>query len=683
MNKIKTLITLLACFVSIASLPFPSNATTVGIGYTAVTAGEQHTVALKTDGSLWAWGNNTYGQLGDGSTIQSVVPKQIGTGYRAISAGYNHTVALKTDGGLWAWGSNTYGQLGDGSTTQSLEPKQVGTGYSAISAGYSHTIALKTDGSLWAWGSNTYGELGDGSTVNSLVPKQISTVSCSAISAGNGHSVALKSDGSLWTWGSNSSGQLGDGTTTQSLVPKQIGIDYSAISADSGYSMALKSDGSLWVWGSNYAGRLGDGNTFNGFMPQLSNVLAPKQIGTGAVAIEAGGSHSLGLRSDGSLWAWGNNSYGQLGYGTIASSLVPKQIGTDTYSAIASGNYHTVALKSDGSLWAWGGNYYGQLGDGTTTDSLVPKQIIDTGTPDPAPDTTAPSIPAGLSVTTRQTTSTNGNYVNLFWTPSTDNVAVSMYKIYREGVWTGGGTTANSITETGLSTDRFTVSACDAAGNCSVQSAAASVTSTTQAPSAPTGFTATAVSATQINLAWTASAGNIGDVTYEIYRISLKNCVSPPGLSLACDTGPDRVTNLLTTLSQQTSYTDTGLTPLTPYETIFGVFGSTYSYFVRSCDAAGNCSAPTDPISTTTQALPVTLKTPPTATGISYGPLSNQTIRITLAPPTNIPNLSGSTIFVAAVLPSSMGGRHLLLERQSLEPFQLLRLSPSIEVMGS
>ncbi|MDX8394081.1 MAG: LamG-like jellyroll fold domain-containing protein, partial [Mariprofundales bacterium] len=238
----------------------------------SIAAGFYHTVALKSDGSLWTWGYNNFGQLGDGTTVNSLVPKQIGTGFSSIAAGLYHTVALKSDGSLWTWGRNNRGQLGDGTTVNSLTPKQIGTGFSSIAAGYYHTVALKSNGSLWTWGYNLYGQLGDGTTVNSLVPKQIGT-GFSSIAAGFYHTVALKSDGSLWTWGRNNRGQLGDGTTVNSLVPKQIGTGFSSIAAGFYHTVALKSDGSLWTWGYNTNGQLGDGTTVNS--------LIPKQIAAG------------------------------------------------------------------------------------------------------------------------------------------------------------------------------------------------------------------------------------------------------------------------------------------------------------------------------------------------------------------------------------------------------------------
>lgn len=623
MNNIKTLIALLTCFVSIASAASQSDAIIADADtrYTAIAAGNWHTVALKADGSLWAWGSNSSGQLGDGTTTQSLAPKRIGTGYTDISAGKYYTVALKSDGSLWAWGSNYSGQ--------SLVPQQIGTGYAAISAGTYHTVALKSDGSLWTWGLNASGQLGDGTMTNSRFPKQVGT-GYAAVSAGAYHTIALKPDGSLWTWGSNRSGQLGDGTTADSLVPKQVGIGYAAISAGETSSIALKSAGSLWAWGTNAYSQLGGGATSS---------LEPKQIGTATyTAIAAGPGHTVALKSNGSLWAWGWNASGQLGYATTTDSLAPKQIGTDFYTEIAAGMYHTVALKSDGSLWTWGGNYYGQLGDGTITDSLVPKQIT---VPSDAPDTPAPGVPAGLiAIPTTDTTS-----VQLFWTPSTDNVSV--YKIYRDGVLISS-TSRNYVWLSSSSpASGYAVSACDASGNCSAQSATTSVTPSIQAPSAPTGLTATPISSTQINLIWASPFSNIGVAQYRIYRYFYdSSCVSPPNAGPTCE--PLQINAspvaILSVNRPQTSYKITGLLPSTHYD-----------YGIIACGTIDNCSAEAW-ASATTRAAPIpTLKVPPTATAASYGPLSNQTLRVTMDTPANVLTLKAS-IFMAAVLPPSRGG---------------------------
>ena len=352
----------------------------------AIAAGAYHSLALKSDGTVWAWGANYLGQLGNGTTTDSLVPKQISSsslsGVSAIAAKDLHNLALKKDGTVWGWGYNYYGELGDGTTgTSILTPKQISSsslsGVINIALGKYHSLALKSDGMVWAWGANYLGQLGDGTTTDSLVPKQISSSSLSeviAITAGYYHNLALKSDGMVWSWGRNDSGQLGDGTTTNSLVPKQVLSGVIAIAAGTDFSLALKSDGTVWGWGYNYYGELGDGTT--------TNILVPQQISStllsGVIAIAAGDDRSLALKSDGTVWSWGRNNFGQLGDGTTTNSPVPKQIPSTSLSgvnAITAGVYHSLALKSDGTVWVWGSNSNGQLGDGTTTERHTPVQV--------------------------------------------------------------------------------------------------------------------------------------------------------------------------------------------------------------------------------------------------------------------------------------------------------------------
>ncbi|MCL2712684.1 MAG: hypothetical protein FWD37_05385, partial [Methanomassiliicoccaceae archaeon] len=244
-----------------------------GGSVSTIAAGIEHSVALKSDGTVWAWGLNNYGQLGDGTTTNRPNPVQVVgeggndflTDVKAIAAGDYHTVALKSDGAVWAWGLNNYGQLGDGSTDDISTPVQVVgedddgflTNVKAIAAGNNHTVALKNDGTVWAWGRNNSGPLGDNTVTNSHTPVQVLKGTSTsmddylhdviAIAAGGQHTIALKGDGTVWALGRNTEGQLGDGTTIQRRTPVQVtDIPISAmisIAAGESHSLALLSDG--------------------------------------------------------------------------------------------------------------------------------------------------------------------------------------------------------------------------------------------------------------------------------------------------------------------------------------------------------------------------------------------------------------------------------------------------------
>ena len=351
---------------------------TVDAATAAVSAGYAHTVALKSDGTMLAWGKNSGGQLGNNSTADSLVPVSVSgiSSVVAVSAGLYHTAALKSDGTLLAWGKNFGGQLGNNSTVDSLVPVPV-SGISSVvtvSAGFSHTVALKSDGTVWTWGRNLSGELGNNSTVDSLVPVPVSGLSnVVAVSAGSGHTVALKSDGTVWAWGNNLSGELGNNSTAWSLVPVPVSglSSVVAVSANSTHTVALKSDGTVWAWGRNDYGQLGNGSTV------LSRVPVPVSGLSSVVAVSAGIYHTVALKSDGTLLAWGNNFGGQLGNNCSGESHVPVPVfGLGGMVAVSAGIYHTVALKSDGTLWDWGYNSNGQLGNNSTALGCVPVQVV-------------------------------------------------------------------------------------------------------------------------------------------------------------------------------------------------------------------------------------------------------------------------------------------------------------------
>ena len=454
-----------------------------------VRMGTDHAVATRTDGTLWAFGRNNNGQAGQGSltTTQYNSPTQIGTAtdWAWAVAGANHCVAVKTDGTLWAWGANASGQCGQGNTTTANypAPTQVGalTTWSQngdrLAAGADFTLAVKTDGTLWSWGANANGQLGIDSTTTGATPAQIGTLTTwNRVVAGNSFALATRTNGTLWGWGQNSSGQLGDGTTTQSLLPIQntSSTTWDRIVCGAEHVVATRTDGSLWSWGRNNLGQLGQGelNTLQaantpvrvgtltgwqavaaggngslatrgdglhgwGFNSQgqlsvlhrvalpltqnfgrviqavtlnaQSYVLredgsiwglgyningslglggstvttnAPVQIGAGSTWLRiAGGTIGtdavfFAIRDDGTLWGMGLNTASQLGDGNTTTLAALTQLGTDTdWSEVCSAGAHSLALKQNGTLWAWGANTNGQLGDGTTTARTTPVQI--------------------------------------------------------------------------------------------------------------------------------------------------------------------------------------------------------------------------------------------------------------------------------------------------------------------
>ncbi|MBZ0220867.1 MAG: hypothetical protein K8I01_10605 [Candidatus Methylomirabilis sp.] len=343
---------------------------------TAINAGFWHSIALKLDGTVWSWGYNFNGELGNGTNADSNIPVQASglTGVAAIAGGNRYTIALMADGTVWAWGDNYIGQLGNGTNADSNIPVQVSglTGVTAIAGGNTHTIALKSDGTVWTWGQNGHGQLGNGTNADSYIPVQVSGLTgVTAIAAGSDHTIALKSDGTVWTWGYNFNGELGNGTNVSSSIPVQVSglTGVTAIAGGYNQTIALKSDGTLWTWGVSFYG-LGNGTDVSSSIPvQVSGL-------TGVAAIARGYDHTIALKVDGTVWSWGGNGHGQLGNGTDVSSSIPVQVsGFTGVTAIAAGYHHTIALKSDGTLWAWGANYFGQLGNGTDVGSNIPVQV--------------------------------------------------------------------------------------------------------------------------------------------------------------------------------------------------------------------------------------------------------------------------------------------------------------------
>jgi len=350
---------------------------------TTLAAGAFHALAIRSNGTLVSWGRNDFGQLGNGTTTNSNVPVAVNTltNVVAITAGTNFSLASDESDATFGWGRNPNGQLGDGLTGNvksspdpvlSLCPTFVGQPFrQKLTAGWSHTAFICEElNSVNAWGANAFGQVGDGTTTERTLPVTVSGLSnVSAIAAGYQHTLAIKNDSTVWAWGDNTDGQLGVGNNTSSLVPVQVTALNQVVVAVTGgtagyHSLALKADGTVWAWGRNADGQLGDGTT-------VSKNTPTQVVGlTNVVAISGGEYHSLAVRNDGTVWAWGRNNNGQLGNGTTTNSAVPVQVtGLTGFVGVAAGRFYSMALKADSTVWTWGQNLYGQLGDGTTTNS--------------------------------------------------------------------------------------------------------------------------------------------------------------------------------------------------------------------------------------------------------------------------------------------------------------------------
>lgn len=287
---------------------------------TDIAAGLAHVLALKDDGTVWAWGNNNYGQLGDGTTGDSGGLTRVkGLDHvKAVAAGLLYSVALKDDGTVWAWGYNNYGQLGSGAFTR-CEPTPVRvTGLSGIVriyAGYNHNVAIDGSGNAWVWGSNDCGELGDGTNVSRCTPLMLADLrGVKDVALGSSYTIVLDNDDTVRAWGENYGGWLGDGTSSGQLHPVSVkGLDHvSAIATGEGISFASLDDGTVRAWGFNSGGLIG-----NGIRDQ--KVYQPGKVGSmnGIGNFAVSSVHVLGLKADGSLWGWGDNQFGEMGNGRI------------------------------------------------------------------------------------------------------------------------------------------------------------------------------------------------------------------------------------------------------------------------------------------------------------------------------------------------------------------------------
>jgi alpha-tubulin suppressor-like RCC1 family protein len=336
---------------------------------------------------LYTWGGNDSGKLGDGTTTNKsspVITAGGGTNWKQVASGGLHTTAIKTDGTLWTWGNNSSGRLGDGTTTTRSSPVTTaggGTNWKQVASGGLHTTAIKTDGTLWTWGYNLNGELGAGTTTSRSSPGTTAGggTNWKQVASGYSHTAAMKTDGTLWTWGYNLNGELGDGTATNKSSPVITaggGTNWKQVACGNLHTAAVKTDGTLWTWGRNSTGQIGDGT-----VTTRSSPVTTTGGGTNWKQVASGSTHSAAVKTDGTLWTWGYNGNGQLGTGVTTNRSSPGTTtgGGTNWRQVACG-YSTAAVKTDGTLWTWGYNNYGQLGDGTTTDRSSPVTTAGGGT---------------------------------------------------------------------------------------------------------------------------------------------------------------------------------------------------------------------------------------------------------------------------------------------------------------
>ena len=335
--------------------------------------------------ALWTWGDNRYGQLGNSAITSRSSPVQTissGTNWKQASVGYCKTGAIKTDGTLWMWGGNVNGELGTNNLINRSSPIQTisgGTNWKSVCMGRS-TIALKTDGTLWLWGANSYGTLGNNSVLSRSSPVQTVSAGTNWKTISNYISVAaIKTDGSLWLWGRSGSGMLGNNSPiTDRSSPVQTvsaGTDWKQVS--SGYSSmgAIKTNGTLWLWGYNGYGELG-----NNSLIFKSSPVQTVSSGTNWKQVSIGRANTLAIKTDGSLWGWGRGFRGNNGDGTTYSRSSPVQTvsGGTNWRQVSEG-FMSTAIKTDGTLWLWGSSSYGALGNNSYLGTYSPVQTISAG----------------------------------------------------------------------------------------------------------------------------------------------------------------------------------------------------------------------------------------------------------------------------------------------------------------
>lgn len=372
--------------------PTPVFNVTVGEIKPVLAGGGRYSLVLRDDGKAFSWGANDYGQLGNRTQNASVKPVPVlfpsGAGaITAVAIGDQHSLALMSDGSIYSWGRNSDGQLGDGTKMSQNEPVKVRLPADAgkavaITAGMAHSMALMEDGRVYAWGLNYSGQMGDNTGISKIYPTPVDLpdLRATAIAAGREHSLAVMEDGRVYAWGKNNDGQLGTGTVSDEIKPREVllpkGTAAIGVSAGWAHSLVLMSDGSIYSFGLNANGQLGDGTGTTRLQPVRVKTTAA--MGKPTVLV-SGAYHNFALMSNGAVYAWGDNGAGRLGDGTTETQSLPRRVlfpsGVKTIVAIGAGDSHSLAMAANGAIYAWGYNKFGQLGDGSTANRNDPTPV--------------------------------------------------------------------------------------------------------------------------------------------------------------------------------------------------------------------------------------------------------------------------------------------------------------------
>jgi alpha-tubulin suppressor-like RCC1 family protein len=341
-------------------------------------------IAYIYNSSAWGWGCNSAGHVGDNTIANKVSPVSVVGGFTdwcQVGTGTLHSIGVRTNGTAWAWGNNAQGMLGDNTITNRSSPVSVVGGFTdwrQVSGGCGHSLGVRSNGTVWAWGCAFNGQLGNNSTTNRSSPVSVlgGFTDWCQVSAGCLHSLGVRRNGTAWAWGSNTCGRLGDNTVTNRSSPVSVVggfTDWCQVSGGGFHSLGLRSNGTVWAWGCNSVGQLGT-NT-------LTSRSSPVSVVGGFTdwcQVSAGDGHSLGVRTNGTAWAWGNGGNGRLGDNTTTAKSSPVSVvgGFTNWCQVSAGASHSLGLRTNGTLWSWGYGSGGKLGDGGTTQRTSPVSVV-------------------------------------------------------------------------------------------------------------------------------------------------------------------------------------------------------------------------------------------------------------------------------------------------------------------